>query len=73
MKTVKSILFKKYLKKRKSRARFCLSIDWLNITDKKNIKHYNSLSAGAHKVEKAVCLWPNFDPNILDIWKVCKG
>ena len=67
MKTVKSILFKEYLKKRKSRARLCLSIGWLNITEKKNIKHYNSLGAGAHKVEKAVF------PNILDIWKVCKG
>ena len=73
MKTVKSILFKKYLKKRKSRVQFCLSLGWLNIGEKKIIKHYNSLGAGAHNIEKAVCLWPNFDPNILDIWKVCKG
>ena len=35
MKIVKSRLFKKYLKGRKSRARFCLSLGWLNISEKK--------------------------------------
>ena len=35
MKTVKSRLFKKYLKRRKSRARFCLSLGWLNQWEKK--------------------------------------
>ena len=35
IKTVKSRLFKKYLKRRKSQARFCLSLSWLNISEKK--------------------------------------
>ena len=35
MKTVKSRLFQKYLKRRKSRARPCLSLGWLNISEKK--------------------------------------
>ena len=69
MKTVKSRLFKKYLKRRKSRARFCLSLGWLNISEK-NIENYNSVGAGAHKVGKVVSFWPNFDPNFPDIWKV---
>ena len=34
MKTVKSRLFKKYLKGRKSRAQFCLSLGWLHISEK---------------------------------------
>ena len=38
MKTVKSRLFKKYLKRRKSRARFCLSLGWLHISEKKLLK-----------------------------------
>ena len=38
MKTVKSRLFKKYLKRRKSRARFCLTLAWLNISEKKLLK-----------------------------------
>ena len=38
MKTVKSRLFKKYLKRRESRARFCLSLGWLNIGEKKLLK-----------------------------------
>ena len=37
---------------------------------KKIIEHYNSVGAGAHKVEKVVSLWPNFDPNFPDTWKV---
>ena len=53
MKTVKSRLFKKYLKRRKSQARFCLSLGWLNISEK-NIENYNSVGAGAHKVGKVV-------------------
>ena len=56
IKTVKSRLFKKYLKRRKSQARFCLSLSWLNISEKKIIDHYNSVSAGTHKVGKAVSL-----------------
>ena len=70
MKTVKIRLFKKYLKRRKSRARFCLSLGWLNISEKKNIDNYNSVGAGAHKVRKVVRFWPNFDPNFPDIWKM---
>ena len=66
MKIVKSRLFKKYLKKRKSRARFCL------FQLEKIIEHCNSVDAGAHKVRKVVSLWPNFDPNFPDIWKVQK-
>ena len=53
MKTVKSRLFKKYLKRRKSRAWFCLSLGWLNISEK-NIENCNSVGAGAHKVGKVV-------------------
>ena len=34
------------------------------------IEHCNSVGAGAHKVGKVVSLWPSFDPNFLDIWKV---
>ena len=49
MKTVKSRLFKKYLKIRKSQARFCLSLGWLNIS-KKKFENYDSVGAGAHKV-----------------------
>ena len=70
MKTVKSRLFKKYLKIRKSRARFCLSLGWLNISEKKIIELYNSVGAGDHKIGKVVSLWSNFDPNFPDIWKV---
>ena len=72
MKRVKSRLFKKYLQKRKSRERFCLPLGWLNIS-KNIIENYNSVRAGAHKVGKVVSLWPNFDPNFPDIWKVRKG
>ena len=35
MKTVKSRLSKKYLKRRKSRAWFCLPLGWLHISEKK--------------------------------------
>ena len=38
MKTVKSRLFKKYLKRRKSRARFCLSLGWLHLSEKELLK-----------------------------------
>ena len=65
MKIVISRLFKKYLKRRKSRARFCLPLGWLD-TSEKNIEHCYSVGAGAHKVGKVVRLWPNFDPNSPD-------
>ena len=71
MKTVNSRSFKKDLKRRKSRARFCWSLGLLNISEKKKvIENYNSVGAGAHKVGKVVSFWPNFDPNFPDIWKV---
>ena len=35
MKTVKSRLFKKYFKRKISWARFCLSLGWLNVSEKK--------------------------------------
>ena len=70
MKTVKSRLFQKYLKRRKSWAWFCLTLGQLNISEKKIIENYNSVGAGAHKVEKVVSFWPNFDPNFPDIWKM---
>ena len=70
MKTVKSRLFQKYLKRRKSWPWFCLTLGQLNISEKKIIENYNSVGAGAHKVEKVVSFWPNFDPNFPDIWKV---
>ena len=38
MKTVKSRLFKKYLERRKLRARFCLPHGWLHISEKKLLK-----------------------------------
>ena len=46
MKTVKSRLFKKYLKRRKSRARFCLSLGWLNQWEKK--RHTRKVWPGTH-------------------------
>ena len=71
IKTVKIRLFKKYLKRRKSRARFCLSLGWVNVSEKKKkIENYNSAGAGAEKVGKVVSFWANFDPTFLDIWKV---
>ena len=67
MKTVKSALFKKYLKRRESRVRFCLSLGWLNITEKKMIEHYNSVGAGVHKVGKVV-----FRPTLTLIFGKCE-
>ena len=49
MKTAKSRLFKKYLKRRKSRVRFCLFRGWLHISEKKLIENGNSFGAEAHK------------------------
>ena len=53
MKTAKNRLFKKYLKRRKSRGQFCLSLGWLKISEKKNIENFNSVGAGAHKLGKS--------------------
>ena len=67
MKTVKSRLFKKYLKRRKSRAWFCLSLGWLNISEKNFLLKTTILLVQDRKVGKGVSLWPNFDPNFRDI------
>ena len=67
MKTFKTRFFQKYLKRRKSRARFCLSRGWLHISQK-NYRKLQSVGAGAHKVGKVVSFWSKFDPNFLDIW-----
>ena len=37
-KTINSRLFKKYFDKRKSRARFCFSLGWVHISEKKILK-----------------------------------
>ena len=69
MKTVKSRLFKKYLKRRKSRARFCLSLGWLHISEKKKIiENYNSAGTEAQNIGKVASFWPNVDPNFTNIW-----
>ena len=60
MKTVKSRLFKKYLERRKSRPRFCLSLGWLYISEKKITENCNSVGAGAQNIGKVV----RFDPNL---------
>ena len=65
--TVKSRLFKKYLKRRKSQARFCLSFGWLHISEK--TENCKFVGTGAQKVEKVVSFWPNFDPNCTNIWR----
>ena len=49
-----------------------LFVSWLAKykREKKIIENYNTVGAGAHKVGKIVSVWPNFDPNFPDIWKV---
>ena len=68
METVKSRL-KKYWERRKSWARFCLSLGWLHISEKNNIENCNSVVAGAHNIGKIVSVWPKFDPNFTNIWR----
>ena len=70
MKIVKSISLKKNLKRRKLGVQFCLSLGWLNNSEKKVIEHYNFNCAGAQKVGIVFSLWRNFGPNFTDIWKV---
>ena len=54
-KTVKSRLFKKHLERRKLQARFCLSLGWLHISEKKKqTENINSVGAGAQKVVKTI-------------------
>ena len=60
MKTVKSRLFKKYLKKKKIAIKF--SFSWLATYQWKIIiEDCNSVSAGAHKVVKGISFGPTFD------------
>ena len=45
-----------------------LFVSWLATYQwKKIIENSKSVGAGAHKVEKVVSFWPNFDPNFTDI------
>ena len=68
MKTVKNRLLRKYLERRKSRARFCLSLGWLHISEKK-MKNCNFVDTGAQNIGIVVSFLPNFDPNFTDIWR----
>ena len=68
MKTFKSGLFKKYLERKESWARFCLSLGWLHI-NKKILENYNTVGAGAQNTEKVVRFRPSFDPNFTNIWR----
>ena len=47
------------MKRRKSRARFCLSLGWRHVSEK-NMENCNSVCAGAHKEGKLV----SFDPTL---------
>ena len=58
---MKGRFFKKYLKRRKSRAAFWLRLDPLHFNGKKSIKNQNSSGLGTCKVGKKVSFWPNFD------------
>ena len=56
---------------KKEIASTVLFVSWLaKYQWKKFFAHYNSVGAWAHKVGKVVSLWPNFDTNFPDIWKV---
>ena len=69
MKTVKSRLFRKYLKRRKSWVGLCLSLDWISISEKK-IENCNSVGTRAHKVGKVLRFRSKVDPYFPDIWRV---
>ena len=67
MKTVKNRLFKKYLERRKSLARFYFLVGYISV--KKIIENCNSVGEGAQNLVKVVSFWPNIDPNFTDIWR----
>ena len=69
MKTAKGRLFKKYLERRKSRARFSLSLGWLHISEKKIVENCNSVGAGAQNIGRVVSFCPNSHPNFTDTWR----
>ena len=52
MKTIKMRLFKKYLKRRTTQARFYSSLGSMRFRENEIIENYNSVGATAHKVEK---------------------
>ena len=54
----------KYLKRRKSQARFCFPLDWLDISERKIIEKCNYGGAGAHNIEKVVSFCPTLKPNL---------
>ena len=60
------------MERRKSRARFCLSLGLLHIKEKK-IENCNSVGAGAQNIGKVIGFWPNFDLNFNDILRAQKG
>ena len=59
----------KYLKRRKSQARFFFPLDWLDISERKIIEKCNYGGAGAHNIEKVVSFWSNFEAKFTDIWR----
>ena len=67
MKTVKSRLFKKYLKRKKSWEQCCLPLGWLHISDKKLLKTSILLVQELIDQEKLVSFYPNFEPNFTNI------
>ena len=68
MKTVKSRLFEKYLKKKM--AGTVLFVSWLTTYQWKNIiENCNSVGAGAQSIGIVVSFWLNFDPNFTDVWR----
>ena len=71
MKTVKRRLSKNIWKEENHGQGFvCLLVGYISV--KKNVENCNSVGTGAHKVEKVLSLWPNFDPNFLDICRAWK-
>ena len=72
-KQLKVVDYSKNIWKKENRGHgfVCFSVGYMLV--KKNYGTLQSVGAGAHKVRKVVSLWPNFDPNFPDIWKVRKG
>ena len=72
MKTVQSRLFKNYLKRRKSRARICLSLGWLNIGEKneraKNGPKWQILSVANSISGTIFHIWSSFMVHMCKKW-----
>ena len=73
LKTVKSILFKKYLKRRKSQARLCLCLDWQSISEKKLLNTTILLLQEPIKQEKQLVSGPTLILIFLILGKCTKG